>query len=389
MTTIYTVIVYRVFGGIENVENFLEADAAYKYFFNWANNNNTENLTFNDVNTALEWFGANEEELDYTIGFCENMVDEKHFIEPTLKGITKAYVNLEVVGGEFADDIYDNMDENFEKPHDIAKITKAIQDFRSWDADEDDEVVEATIEYVQYVQISNIKWDADNEGDVADLPTSTEIKVPMSIFENIKPNEYKEIASDYMSDELSNKFGFCHKGFDDNFDVDNYFENSFQDYMYNDGSLVEEGTRVGLIKNKKLELDKTIFYVNEPTNTYLKKAEKAYQSKRVAYYNCYRWYADALTFLSDRRIDTNFNSPIQVVKDEEDGVIVEVVLQDDINFIKLKEHMQNYYKEQLGTYPENVSDDEKKDAKNELENIITAMQQAKADNYDYITLEAE
>lgn len=76
MATIYTVITYRVFGGIENVENFLEADAAYKYFFNWANSSNTENLTFSDVNTALEWFRTNEEELDYTIDFCKNIVLE-------------------------------------------------------------------------------------------------------------------------------------------------------------------------------------------------------------------------------------------------------------------------------------------------------------------------
>ena len=135
---------------------------------------------------------------------------------------------------------------------------------------EDGVIVEATIEYVQYVQISNIKWDED----MADLPTSTELKVPMSIFENIEPNEYEEIASEYMSDELSNKFGFCHKGFYDDFDVDNYFENSFQDYMYSDGSLVEEGTRIGKVKNKKLELDKGIFYVDEPTNAYLEKVQE-------------------------------------------------------------------------------------------------------------------
>ena len=96
MTTIYTVIEYRVFGGIENVENFLEADDAYKYFFNWANNNNTENLTFDDVNAALEWFRSNEEELDYTIDFCENMVDEKQLVESTSEDTKSAIIHIEI-----------------------------------------------------------------------------------------------------------------------------------------------------------------------------------------------------------------------------------------------------------------------------------------------------
>ena len=63
-------------------------------------------------------------------------------------------------------------------------------------------------------------------------------------------------------------------------------------------------------------------------------------------------------------------------------------MQDEVDFIKLKEQMQRYYNEQLNLYLGNISDDEKKDAKNDLENIITAMEQAKADGFDYITLES-
>jgi len=54
----------------------------------------------------------------------------------------------EVCEGEFADYLHDNMDEIFEQPHNIALITKAIQDFRSWGASEDEKEVFAEINYV-------------------------------------------------------------------------------------------------------------------------------------------------------------------------------------------------------------------------------------------------
>ena len=66
---IYTVIVYLVFGGIDSVESFTSETSAYKHFFDWANKNNTENLVFDDVSKALEWFRNNEEQIDYTIDF--------------------------------------------------------------------------------------------------------------------------------------------------------------------------------------------------------------------------------------------------------------------------------------------------------------------------------
>lgn len=113
---------------------------------------------------------------------------------------------------------------------------------------------------------------------------------------------------------------------------------------------------------------------------------KKYYTRNCVYYDCYRWYADALTYIENRQIDI---VPIQVIVDTEDSVIVEVILQDEFDINKLKKHMQNYYNEQLSTYPENVDEDEIKDAKNELDNIITAMKQAQDDGFDYITLEAE
>lgn len=75
---IYTVIVYAVFGGIDSVESFSSKADAYKYFFDWANNNNTKDLIFDDVLEALEWFRDNEEYLDYTIDFFEHKINDKN-----------------------------------------------------------------------------------------------------------------------------------------------------------------------------------------------------------------------------------------------------------------------------------------------------------------------
>ena len=87
---IYTVIVYAVFGGIDNVESFSSETDAYKYFFDWANNNNTENLVFDDVSKALEWFRNNESELDYTIDFFEHKINDKNETLSTGGALCKA-----------------------------------------------------------------------------------------------------------------------------------------------------------------------------------------------------------------------------------------------------------------------------------------------------------
>jgi len=75
---LYTIVVYAVFGGIDSLESFTSEKNAYKYFFDWANENNTENLVFDDVSKALEWFRSNEEELDYTIDFFEHSINNEN-----------------------------------------------------------------------------------------------------------------------------------------------------------------------------------------------------------------------------------------------------------------------------------------------------------------------
>lgn len=87
---IYTVIIYAVFGGIDSVESFISETSAYKYFFDWANSNNTENLVFDDVSEALEWFRCNETELDYTIDFFEYEINNENETQSTGGALCKA-----------------------------------------------------------------------------------------------------------------------------------------------------------------------------------------------------------------------------------------------------------------------------------------------------------
>jgi len=87
---IYTVIIYAVFGGIDSVESFNSETSAYKYFFDWVNENNTENLVFDDVSKALEWFRSNEEKLDYTIDFFEHSIKNENEMLSTGGALCKA-----------------------------------------------------------------------------------------------------------------------------------------------------------------------------------------------------------------------------------------------------------------------------------------------------------
>ena len=56
------------------------------------------------------------------------------------------------------------------------------------------------------MKLININWDTDEE-DV-DLPN--EVEIPNEIIEGF--NDEEELL-DYLSDWLSNEYGFCHDGF--------------------------------------------------------------------------------------------------------------------------------------------------------------------------------
>lgn len=53
-------------------------------------------------------------------------------------------------------------------------------------------------------EVSNIKYDTD--GEEVDLPKTLTITVPDDIVDEVEMEEY-------ISDEISNITGFCHKGF--------------------------------------------------------------------------------------------------------------------------------------------------------------------------------
>jgi hypothetical protein len=55
-------------------------------------------------------------------------------------------------------------------------------------------------------EVTEIEYDVDEQEDLEGLPTSLEIVVPdeLSLYEDIEQ---------FISDEISNKTGFCHKGF--------------------------------------------------------------------------------------------------------------------------------------------------------------------------------
>lgn len=56
------------------------------------------------------------------------------------------------------------------------------------------------------VKVYDIEWDTD--GEDVDLPTNVEIDVPTPIF-----NDGKEEVEEFISDALTDEYGFCHMGF--------------------------------------------------------------------------------------------------------------------------------------------------------------------------------
>ena len=55
-------------------------------------------------------------------------------------------------------------------------------------------------------KVSHIAWDVDNPNDILDLPEIVIVDVPEEI---VAADEEEDYISDYLSDE----YGFCHNGF--------------------------------------------------------------------------------------------------------------------------------------------------------------------------------
>jgi len=83
----------------------------------------------------------------------------------------------------------------------MAKLTEA-QDMR--------EMIDGVASTEVY--ISNVQWDADDIADVRDLPTEFPIMVPNELDD--------EDREEWISDFITDKFGFTHKGFNLDSDED-------------------------------------------------------------------------------------------------------------------------------------------------------------------------
>ena len=56
--------------------------------------------------------------------------------------------------------------------------------------------------------ISGVKWDADDEEDIADLPTTVTLKIDDVELEGMSEDD----IDDFIADKLSNEYGFTHDG---------------------------------------------------------------------------------------------------------------------------------------------------------------------------------
>ena len=136
--------------------------------------------------------------------------------------------------------------------------------------------VMAEVEYVQYVKVFGIKWDADDMSDVEDLPKEIEVPVTLSMIESEVDSidEVDEIVEEYISNYLSDNYGFTHDGFRHSSDKSFYFENSFQDYQDRDGNFVSEGTIIGNEVDGEIILLDGIYLADAGRVTYLSFNEK-------------------------------------------------------------------------------------------------------------------
>lgn len=118
-----------------------------------------------------------------------------------LKKIQHLYLkNSSTTGGEFADYLAKHYKEEFSNTLGLPTIMEAIQLFREWDYEGEGEV-QAEIE---------MQW--------------------------VKDPDFKVEGG--------------------------YWDNDFMDYMFEDGSFVPQGMRVGIILNNKLVLDEGILFSN-------------------------------------------------------------------------------------------------------------------------------
>jgi len=76
---------------------------------------------------------------------------------------------------------------------------------------QDDEDVEVTENAERMIKVTNIQWDADDPADVADLPRDVVLKI------NVPYDADEDDIDDIVADELTDRYGFTHGGFETQF----------------------------------------------------------------------------------------------------------------------------------------------------------------------------
>ncbi|MFA6395886.1 MAG: hypothetical protein WCW84_07955 [Sulfurimonas sp.] len=74
VSTIFTVITYQVFGGIETVKAFYDKGDAEKCVIAWANNNSYPDAEFISSDEAIDWFVDSDETLETSIRIEESTI---------------------------------------------------------------------------------------------------------------------------------------------------------------------------------------------------------------------------------------------------------------------------------------------------------------------------
>ena len=63
------------------------------------------------------------------------------------------------------------------------------------------------------IEVTNIKWEADNMDEISNLETTMVIDFPIGLLQKENTQDIQDVIEDFASDEISNISGFTHNGF--------------------------------------------------------------------------------------------------------------------------------------------------------------------------------
>lgn len=75
MKTIYTVVIYLVFGGVDRVIPYEDKAEMEEFILEWVNANAPEGISFSDVDEGIEWFEQNSDQVEEGIMYDSFTLD--------------------------------------------------------------------------------------------------------------------------------------------------------------------------------------------------------------------------------------------------------------------------------------------------------------------------